>query len=96
MLLIINPYFKLDYHFNCAPWIDGFPHSDTVCLHIQLLLYSSSETCHYHSSLQMICIQIHLVCLLQSTIHYAFNIVLTVLFELVYHLLKVIAYILNW
>ncbi|KAJ4452585.1 hypothetical protein PAPYR_10447 [Paratrimastix pyriformis] len=79
MLLIINPYFKLNYHFNCAPWIDGFPHSDTVYLHIQLLLYSSSETCHYH-----------------STIHNAFHIVLTVLLELVYHLLKVIAYILNW
>ncbi|KAJ4453003.1 hypothetical protein PAPYR_12653 [Paratrimastix pyriformis] len=79
MLLIINPYFKLDYHFNCATWIDGFSHSDTVYLHIQLLLYSSSETCHYH-----------------STIHNAFHIVLTVLLELVYHLLKVIAYILNW
>ncbi|KAJ4455272.1 hypothetical protein PAPYR_9807 [Paratrimastix pyriformis] len=32
----------------------------------------------------------------KSTIHYAFNIVLTVLLELVYHLLKVITYILNW
>ncbi|KAJ4452957.1 hypothetical protein PAPYR_12708 [Paratrimastix pyriformis] len=62
MLLIINPYFKLDYHFNCAPWIDGFPHSDTVYLHIQLLLYSSSETCQPHSSWQMICIEIQLVC----------------------------------
>ncbi|KAJ4453521.1 hypothetical protein PAPYR_12002 [Paratrimastix pyriformis] len=67
MLLIINPYFKLNYHFNCAPWIDGFPHSDTVYLHIQLLLYSSSET-----------------------------FIITLLLELVYHLLKVIAYILNW
>ncbi|KAJ4452754.1 hypothetical protein PAPYR_11345 [Paratrimastix pyriformis] len=82
MLLIINPYFKLDYHFNCAPGLTAFrksSHSDTVYLHIQLLLYSSSETCHYH-----------------STIHNAFHIVLTVLLELVYHLLKVIAYILNW
>ncbi|KAJ4452941.1 hypothetical protein PAPYR_12729 [Paratrimastix pyriformis] len=69
---------------------------DNLYLHIQLLLYSSSETCHYHSSWQMICIEIHLVCLLQSTIHNAFHIVLTVLLELVYHLLKVIAYILNW
>ncbi|KAJ4454086.1 hypothetical protein PAPYR_11305 [Paratrimastix pyriformis] len=70
MLLIINPYFKLDYHFNCAPGLTAFrksSHSDTVYLHIQLLLYSSSKL-----------------------------VIITLLLELVYHLLKVIAYILNW
>ncbi|KAJ4452748.1 hypothetical protein PAPYR_12995 [Paratrimastix pyriformis] len=78
-----QPILWVDY-FNCATWIDGqtspppSSHSDTVYLHIQLLLYSSSETYTSPRLGKMICIEIHLY------------------FSLVHHLLKVIAYILNW